>query len=411
MKKVIRFSNFFIPAVIISSAIIIAGLAMLFTKGINFGIDFKPGLVQEVRVSSAAFEVSYRGASSITIETSAQGIDLVVTGLGSEKTTHSFGYIDYKTVGELVKAMNTVEDVTSVLLASSDTPASELFTSSAFSNVLSSVPMKVFYSDPSFTAKIEDVRSALQSISDSSVKAVGNPSENTFQIRVGDDGTDTEMSKKIQSQVYELLSQKFGKERIAVVKTDYVASQFSKSLVSQSIILVLATLLLIWVYATIRFKWDFALGAVLAIVHDALIMVAVITFMQMEFNSITIAAILTIIGYSINDTIVVLDRVRENIKLVKVEKFSDILDLSQTEILSRTIITTVTTLLAVISLFIFTSGSMKDFALALIIGMISGIYSTIFITGFFVALVRKNWKPSDEEKKTQVTTFSEEVTE
>ena len=109
MKKVIRFSNFFIPAVIISSAIIIAGLTMLFTKGINFGIDFKPGLVQEVRVSSAAFEVSYRGASSITIETSAQGIDLVVTGLGSEKTTHSFGYIDYKTVGELVKAMNAVD--------------------------------------------------------------------------------------------------------------------------------------------------------------------------------------------------------------------------------------------------------------------------------------------------------------
>lgn len=411
MKKVIRFSNFFIPAVIISSAIIIAGLAMLFTKGINFGIDFKPGLVQEVRVSSAAFEVSYRGASSITIETSAQGIDLVVTGLGSEKTTHSFGYIDYKTVGELVKAMNAVEDVSSVLLASSDTPASELFTSSAFSNVLSSVPVKVFYPDPSFTAKIEDVRSALQSISDSSVKAVGNPSENTFQIRVGDDGTDTEMSKKIQSQVYELLSQKFGKERIAVVKTDYVASQFSKSLVSQSIILVLATLLLIWVYATIRFKWDFALGAVLAIVHDALIMVAVITFMQMEFNSITIAAILTIIGYSINDTIVVLDRVRENIKLVKVEKFSDILDLSQTEILNRTIITTVTTLLAVISLFIFTSGSMKDFALALIIGMISGIYSTIFITGAFIALVRRNWKPSDDEKKTQVKEFTEEVTE
>lgn len=411
MKKVIRFSKFFIPSTILSSAIIIAGIVMLFTKGINFGIDFKPGLVQEVRVSTAAFEVSYRGASSITIETSAQGVDLVVTGLGSEKTTHSFGYIDYKTVGELVKAMNAVEDVSSVLLASSDTPASELFTSSAFSNVLSSVPVKVFYPDPSFTAKIEDVRSAMQSISDSSVKAVGNPSENTFQIRVGDDGTDTEMSKKIQSQVYELLSQKFGKERIAVVKTDYVASQFSKSLVSQSIILVLATLLLIWVYATIRFKWDFALGAVLAIVHDALIMAAVIIFTQMEFNSITIAAILTIIGYSINDTIVVLDRVRENIKLVKVEKFSDILDLSQTEILNRTIITTVTTLLAVISLFIFTSGSMKDFASALIIGMISGIYSTIFITGAFIALVRRNWKPSDDEKKTQVKEFTEEVTE
>lgn len=411
MKKVIRFSKFFIPSAILSGAIIIAGFVMLFTTGINFGIDFRPGLIQEVRISKTAFDISYKGASSITIDTSAQGVDLVVSGLGSDKTTHSFGYINYKTVGEMVSAMNTVEGITAVARASSDTAASELFTSSAFSNVLTSSPLRVFYSDPSMETKIEDVRSALQSITDSSVKSVGNKTDNSFQIRVGDDGTDPDISKKIQSQVYELLSQKFGKDSIAIVKTDFVASQFSKSLASQVIILVLATLLLIWIYATIRFKWDFALGAVLAIVHDALIMVAVITFTQMEFNSITIAAILTIIGYSINDTIVVLDRVRENIQLVKVKKFSDILDLSQTEILNRTIITTVTTLLAVICLFLFTSGSMKDFASALIIGMVSGVYSTIFITGAFIALVRRNWKPSDEERKTQVKEFSEEVTE
>jgi preprotein translocase subunit SecF len=411
MKKVIRFSKFFIPSAILSGAIIIAGFVMLFTTGINFGIDFRPGLIQEVRISKTAFDISYKGASSITIDTSAQGVDLVVSGLGSDKTTHSFGYINYKTVGEMVSAMNTVEGITAVARASSDTAASELFTSSAFSNVLTSSPLRVFYSDPSMETKIEDVRSALQSITDSSVKSVGNKTDNSFQIRVGDDGTDPDISKKIQSQVYELLSQKFGKDSIAIVKTDFVASQFSKSLASQVIILVLATLLLIWIYATIRFKWDFALGAVLAIVHDALIIVAVITFTQMEFNSITIAAILTIIGYSINDTIVVLDRVRENIQLVKVKKFSDILDLSQTEILSRTIITTVTTLLAVICLFLFTSGSMKDFASALIIGLVSGVYSTIFITGAFIALVRRNWKPSDEERKTQVKEFSEEVTE
>jgi len=411
MKKVIRFSKFFIPSAILSGAIIIAGFVMLFTTGINFGIDFRPGLIQEVRISKTAFDISYKGASSITIDTSAQGVDLVVSGLGSDKTTHSFGYINYKTVGEMVSAMNTVEGITAVARASSDTAASELFTSSAFSNVLTSSPLRVFYSDPSMETKIEDVRSALQSITDSSVKSVGNKTDNSFQIRVGDDGTDPDISKKIQSQVYELLSQKFGKDSIAIVKTDFVASQFSKSLASQVIILVLATLLLIWIYATIRFKWDFALGAVLAIVHDALIIVAVITFTQMEFNSITIAAILTIIGYSINDTIVVLDRVRENIQLVKVKKFSDILDLSQTEILNRTIITTVTTLLAVICLFLFTSGSMKDFASALIIGMVSGVYSTIFITGAFIALVRRNWKPSDEERKTQVKEFSEEVTE
>jgi preprotein translocase subunit SecF len=114
----------------------------------------------------------------------------------------------------------------------------------------------------------------------------------------------------------------------------------------------------------------------------------------MEFSTTILAAILTIIGYSINDTIVVLDRVREDMQIIdtSVKKFTEILDRAQTEILSRTIFTTFTTMLAVVALYIFTTGSMKDFALALIIGMISGVYSTIYITGAFIALTRRNWK-------------------
>jgi preprotein translocase subunit SecF len=136
-------------------------------------------------------------------------------------------------------------------------------------------------------------------------------------------------------------------------------------------------------------------------------MVAVMSWTQMEFNSITIAAILTIVGYSINDTVVVLDRVRENVRLVKTNKFVDIINLSQTESLSRTIITTATTMLAVVSLYIFTSGSMKDFAFALLVGMVSGVYSTIFISSAFISLTRKNWTPSEDERKTQVKEFTE----
>ena len=173
-------------------------------------------------------------------------------------------------------------------------------------------------------------------------------------------------------------------------------------MVTSSAILVILTLALIWVYATIRFKWDFALGAILAIIHDALIMVTFIAWTQMEFDSLTVAAILTIIGYSINDTVVVLDRVRENIKLLKVKNIKELLDISQSEMLSRTVITTVTTMLATVSLFVFTTGSMKNFALALIVGMLSGVYSTIYIAGAFIALARRNWKPSAEEKKSQV---------
>lgn len=126
----------------------------------------------------------------------------------------------------------------------------------------------------------------------------------------------------------------------------------------------------------------------------------------MEFNSTTIAAILTIVGYSINDTVVVFDRIRENIRLNPKLALVDVLDLAQTEVLSRTIITTVTTMLAAISLYIFTSGSMKDFALALLVGMISGVYSTIYIAGACITFFSGNKRAGElalgSEKRTPV---------
>jgi preprotein translocase subunit SecF len=170
---------------------------------------------------------------------------------------------------------------------------------------------------------------------------------------------------------------------------------------------------LILIYASIRFKPQFAIGAVLAIAHDALIMVAFIAWSRMEFNTTTIAAILTILGYSINDTIVIFDRVKETRLLYPEDSFSGVLDRAVTETLSRTIITTLTTMLAVLSLYIFTTrglyqngldaaekirlvftehNNMKDFALSLLIGMISGVYSTIFIACGWTLFWEKNIK-------------------
>ena len=150
-----------------------------------------------------------------------------------------------------------------------------------------------------------------------------------------------------------------------------------------------AAMIFILIYASIRFKPRFAVGAVLAIAHDALVMVSFIAWTRMEFNTTTIAAILTILGYSINDTIVVFDRVRESQRLYFDLGYREILDRSLSETLSRTIITTLTTMLAVLSLYFFTTGSMKDFALALLVGMISGIYSTIFIASGWTLLWEK----------------------
>ena len=165
-------------------------------------------------------------------------------------------------------------------------------------------------------------------------------------------------------------------DNFAVLSTDFVGSRFSGSLARQAALLVAGALFLIFIYALIRFRWTFALGAVLALIHDVLIMLTFIVWSQMEFNSTTIAAILTIVGYSINDTVVVFDRIRENIRLNP-----KLALVAQTEVLSRTIITTITTMLAALSLYAFTSGSMKDFALALLVGMVSGVYSTIYIAG------------------------------
>lgn len=403
MKKIIRFSKAFIFCTILSVLAIASGVFVVATKGLNFGIDFRPGLVEEIKIAPAEIELTYSGSANVVVQISSQAVNLVVSGVGADNSTYPFSFIDYPTVSDLANAFNTVPDVTSKLLTDGTKASNGVLLNSEKTSSLSKEPLYLHLVDKSVvTASVDEMREIFAAIPNSQVKKIGNDVDDNFQIRVGDDGTDPTISEKIQNQISQILSENFGANNYVVVKTDFIAARFSSSLVSSSAILVILTLALIWVYATIRFKWDFALGAVLAIIHDALIMVTFIAWTQMEFDSLTVAAILTIIGYSINDTVVVLDRVRENIKLLKVKNVKELLDISQTEMIRRTIITTVTTLLAAVSLFVFTTGSMKNFALALIVGMLSGVYSTIYIAGAFIALARRNWKPSAEEKKSQV---------
>lgn len=401
-KKIIRFSKGFLACTIISTALILSGVYALVTRGLNLGIEFKAGLIEDVSIAPAALELTYTGPANVTVKASNIGLTLVVSGVGAENTTHEVPYVKYRTVGEVADVLNRVDGVTAVVRSSLSENAVGIFGDSEASSLLGEAPYRLHYiGENTRNYTVDEVRAAFSSMKDVSVKMIGDEKENLFQIRAGDDGSDPEASKKIQASIAAALTDTFGADNFAVIKTDFIGSQFSSSLIVQSVLLVVATLLLIWIYSTIRFRWDFALGAVLAIMHDALIMVAFVAWTGLEMNSTMIAAILTIIGYSINDTVVVLDRVRENIKTVKVAKFTEILDISQTEILGRTVITTVTTLLAVTALYIFTSGAMKEFALALMVGMVSGVYSTIMIAGAFIALVRRNWKPSDEEKKVQ----------
>ena len=399
MKKVIRFSKYVIPAVVVSSVLILSGLFPILTKGINFGIDFKPGLVSEVRIVPAAMELSYNGAATVSVEVNSADLSLVISGVGAENETRVYPFDQYKTVGELSSAMSEVAGLTAVAV-DPQALTTGLFVNSASSPVLSNTVYRLFSGEKGQLADVEAVRDALSSLEDVSVKIAGEGASEVFQIRIGaaDNVNIAQGSAGMQENLNFALSQAFGEENIAIIKTDFIGAQYSQSLIMQSVILVVAALFLIWIYATIRFKWDFALASVIAIIHDALIIIAFIAWTQMEFSTTTLAAILTILGYGINDTVVVLDRVRENVKKINTKKFMDIIDISQTECFGRTMITTVTTMLAVAALVIFTSGSIHDFAIALMIGMVSSAYSTIMITSAFLSITRKNWKPSDEVK-------------
>jgi preprotein translocase subunit SecF len=296
MKKVIHFSRWFIPCAVLSTLIILSGIAGIILKGINFGLEFKPGRIEQVSIQQA------------------EGKNI-----------------------------------------SSD-----------------------------------DVRQSLIALKEVEVKEIGSgaSSQKTFQIRFGT--ADKSKSEVQVSAVLRDLYNAFGKANVQEISTDYIGSQFSTTLIKNTIVLVLATIVLIWLYALVRFHWDYALGAIIALMHDSFIIMTFVVWSRMEFTTTTIAAVLTIIGYSINATVVILDRLRENVRKFPDEKnFIYLLDKSLSETLSRSIITTVTTMFASVSLFIFTTGSIKDFASALNIGLISGCYSSIFISSGFIALMNK----------------------
>ena len=389
MKRTMSFNKGFIPCTIISAVIILFGIVGFFTKGINFGLDFKPGLIEEVRVAEPVAEITYDGPAKIALDLSAGQMDLVITGTSANNETRSFNFAVYNTVASLADEVSKVDGVKmTVKNGSYDT--TKLFLNSAVSTVLSNEPLYVY---PAGTSEIttDDIREALGE-DNIAIKQLGSGADASYQIRMGINEGDAQ--NELQSSVNEKLYSKFGKENVAIVKTDFIGSGMSKSTTRKSIVMFICVIVLIWAYAAIRFHWDFALGSVIALLHDVLIMITFITWSGMEFSVTVLAAVLTIVGYSINATVVILDRIRYNLKMMtEAKKFNDILNKALSDTFTRSVLTTVTTLFAVLSLFIFTTGSIKDFSLALIVGLISGMYSSIFISSAFIRLSRKNWKP------------------
>ncbi|GMO21151.1 MAG: protein translocase subunit SecF [Spirochaetaceae bacterium] len=407
MKRIIRFSKIFIPAALFSLILIAAGITgYIYNGGFNLGVDFQAGLLQELQFAPKAFSITYSGSGNASVQYDKQAISIVITGSGSPNEVFNFNFDSFKTLGALTEAMQTqVSGLAAELSASKEIKTEWLVESAEGTPQLSASPYSFHYLEPGSSAiEISEVRDALTVVYGSAVavQELGEKSERRFMIRLQDDEKNNETNKM---PLKAALEAKFGKDSVAITSSDYVGSRFSRQLQEQAWILMTLTMILILVYASIRFKPQFAIGAVLAIAHDAFVMVAFIVWTRMEFNTTTIAAILTILGYSINDTIVVFDRIRETRKFNPDDDFRNVLDRALSETLARTIITTFTTMLAVFSLYIFTSGSMKDFALALIVGMLSGVYSTIFVASGWTLFWERHIK-SKNKKALPVQTAS-----
>lgn len=388
MKKSMNFSKGFIPCAIISAIIILSGIVGFFVRGVNLGLDFKPGLIEEVRIAKPVADIQYTGSAKINMDLSAGQLDLVITGIGTLNETKSYNFNVYKTVEELAAELNKVDGVV-VNVRNGSYSTTKLFLDSAATTQLTNNALFIY---PAGTSEVttDDLRNALGE-EGLSIKQLGTGADASYQVRIGiSDGVKQEtLLETVNTDLYKA----FGKENVAVVKTDFIGSSSSKSNVIRSIIMLICTVILIWGYAAVRFHWDFALGSVIALLHDGMIMMTFIVWSQLEFSTTVLAAVLTIIGYSINATVVILDRIRYNLKMMKdVKSFNEILNQSLSDTFIRSVLTTVTTLIAVISLYVFTTGSIKDFALAMIVGLISGMYSSIFISSGFISACRKNWK-------------------
>ena len=225
-------------------------------------------------------------------------------------------------------------------------------------------------------ADIAEVKDALEGIPSVQVQTVGSGS-NDFMVRVGVDESIDDFQVVTEKKIKDSLEAAFGS--ITVQSTEFVGARFAGSLTSQTIVLTLVALALILVYIWFRFKLNYAVSAIAAIAHDVLFLMGFIGVTQLEFSTATIAAVLTIIGYSLNDTIVIFDRIRENTRLVKDKSFEEVINLSITQSLSRTLITSATTFVAVLFIFIIGTGTIQTFALSLIVGIIVGTYSSMYI--------------------------------
>lgn len=258
---------------------------------------------------------------------------------------------------------------------------------------------------------ISDYRSVLEEldIGDVTVTAVFDPAAElaggaerfSAQIRVEQQDDDPAIQQGTVVLVQDTLTAAF--PELIILSSESVGAKVSGELVQAGIIAVTLAIGMVLFYIWLRFEWQFSVGAVAALVHDVILTIGVFALVGLEFNLAIVAAILTIVGYSLNDTVVVFDRVRENLKRYKKKPLEDVLNLSINETLSRTVMTSVTTLIALVALYLLGGDVIRGFTFAMIWGVLVGTYSSVFVASAVLLKldVKRDWSKPDSGAGTQ----------
>ena len=235
---------------------------------------------------------------------------------------------------------------------------------------------------------IPDIRRALETVGlgTAVIQDFGEQGSNEYLVRL--DKTSGEIGA-MSEQIKKALSDQFGARNFELRRIESVGPKVGEDLRFRGVMSVLVATVMMGVYIWLRFELRFGVGAVIALTHDILVTVGALLLANYEFDLTIVAALLTVVGYSVNDTVIVCDRIRENMRKIKRENLESIINTSINETLSRTIITTSTAIMVLVALFFLGGAVIRPFAFALLVGFFSGVYSTIFIASPVILLWEK----------------------
>ena len=381
--------------IILSASLVIISTILVWKPGPNYGTDFRGGTEIEVAFTKAIDSNRVREAV-----TGAGFSDPDVVEVKDEKHPNRFlirvqevSVVDEGSKDAIRKAMCLTDDPSK---AAGDTcPANARATEVKFSAGGDKISAR-YDTDPD----LEVIRKQVQSVTNMKLRSGPN---NPTVINPRDHRVEVQLQSK-GDQLMDGMRGKLGADTVPdhALRVEWVGPKAGKQLRDSARNSVAISIVLIMLYLAFRFDLRFAPGVVLACIHDAMVVIGVFIALHKEITLSTIAAVLTIVGYSMNDTVVVYDRIRENLGKYRGRTFRDVINLSVSETLSRTVLTSGATMLSVLAFFIWGTGVIKDFALAMVVGIIAGTYSSIYVAAPLTEWIDARMsKPTDMKRRLQ----------